>query len=41
LNIDNFRPKSENTYTSLSVAPNEIEDTLVVPDVGLVMVAKA
>ena len=41
LKIDSFNPKSANTHTSLSVAPNAREENLVVPDVGLVMLAES
>jgi len=38
LKIDNFRPKSENTNTSLSFAPNEMKVAFVT-DTGCAMVA--
>jgi hypothetical protein len=38
--IDNFSPKSENTSISSSFDPNATNVTLVVPEVGLVMLAE-
>jgi hypothetical protein len=40
LMIDNFSPKSENTRISSSFDPNATKVTLVVPEVGFVMLAE-